>query len=70
MKVTEKTKLEELFKLDGVTDILLSHNFPCVMCPMAKMEMDLLDLGSVCEMYGINKKDLLNEINEFLEKGK
>ena len=66
MKITGKTKLKELFEMKGVTDILLSHNFPCVMCPMAKMEMDILDIGSVCEMYGINKKKLINEINEFI----
>ncbi len=66
MKITDKTKLKKLFEMKEVIDILLSHNFPCVMCPMAKMEMDILDIGSVCKMYGINKKNLINEINEFI----
>jgi len=35
---------------------------------MARMEMDILEIGAVCEMYGIDQISLLEDLNEFLEK--
>lgn len=70
MKITSKTKLRELLENQDITEILINHGFPCVMCPMARMEMDILELGAVCEMYGIDEIDLIEELNSFLKEGK
>lgn len=67
MKITLKTKLKNVLNINGIEEILLKHRFPCISCPMAKMEMDTLEIGSVCAMYGIDEKRLLKEINEFIE---
>ncbi len=68
MKITLKSKLKDVLKIKEVEKILLKHNFPCVSCPMAKMEMDVLEIGAVCSMYGIDDKKLLAEINKHIEK--
>jgi len=67
MKVDEHTKLGKIMKLKGVDKILVKHKVPCVSCPMAKMEIDNLEIGNVCEMYGLKKKELLLEINQLLK---
>lgn len=70
MKITSKTKLKELLEREDIFEILMAHGFPCVTCPMARMEMDFLEVGAVCEMYGINEIDLLEDLNDFLERKK
>ncbi|MDD4049782.1 MAG: DUF1858 domain-containing protein [Candidatus ainarchaeum sp.] len=68
MKITSETKLKELLEREDIFEILMAHGFPCVTCPMARMEMDILEIGAVCEMYGIDQISLLEDLNEFLEK--
>ncbi|MFA5745905.1 MAG: hypothetical protein WCX82_01810 [archaeon] len=67
MKVDEHTKLEKIMKLKGMEKVLVKHKVPCVSCPMAKIEIDNLEIGDVCEMYGLKKKELLLEINQLLK---
>ena len=67
MKVDEHTKLGKIIKLKGIEKILTKHRVPCVTCPMAKMEMDSLEIGHVCSMYGLNEKELLLDINKILK---
>jgi len=67
-KINEKTKIGEIFKIDGAEQILVKHHFPCVHCPMAKMEMDVLEIGQVCQMYRINQEKLLEDLNSFVEQ--
>jgi hypothetical protein len=67
MKVDEHTKLGKIMKLKGINKILEKHKVPCISCPMAKMEIDSLEIGSVCEMYGLKKKELLLDINHILK---
>jgi len=68
MKITSETKLKELLEREDIFEILMAHGFPCVTCPMARMEMDIIAIGAVCEMYGIDQISLLEDLNEFLEK--
>jgi len=68
MKVTPDTKLKEIIETPEVFEILMAHGFPCVTCPMARMEMDFLEVGAVCEMYGIDQISLLEELNDFFKK--
>ena len=32
-------------------------------CPMAQFEMDKLEIGEVCKMYGLNLEKILKELN-------
>lgn len=64
MKITNKTKLKKILEIKGAEKILLKHNFPCVSCPMAKMEMDVLDIKTVCSMYGLDEKKIIDDLNK------
>ena len=66
--ITEKTKLGEVYKLKNGYDILSKYQVPCVTCPYAKLEMDELNLEQIAEMYGIDLKGLLEDLNK--EKNK
>lgn len=67
MKITKDTKLSEIIGKPGAEGILKKHSFPCVSCPFAKMEMEQLKLGEVCEAYGVDAEKLLKELNEKLK---
>ncbi len=60
--ITEKTLLETVFELKGVEKVLVKHSFPCVHCPMARLEMDRLRIGQVCKMYNIDQEALLKDL--------
>lgn len=62
-KITKDTTLAEVLKEPSAKQILAKHNVPCVTCPMAKFEMDQLQLGHICEMYSIDCDKLVNELN-------
>jgi hypothetical protein len=70
MTITLKSKLKDVLKIKGIEDILVKYSFPCISCPMAKMEMDILEIGAICKMYGIDDKKLIKEINDYLKKNK
>lgn len=67
MKVDKHTKLGKIIKLKGMAKILTKHRVPCVTCPIMKMEMDTLEIGRICSMYGLNEKELLLDINSVLK---
>ena len=64
MKITQKTVLADVLKAKNAEKVLAKHNVPCVTCPFAKMEMDKLKIGQICEMYGIDLKKLLSDLNQ------
>jgi hypothetical protein len=64
MKITKDTTLAEVLEVKGAEDILNKHNFPCVSCPMAQMEMNELKIGDVCNNYGIELEPLLEDLNK------
>ena len=68
MKITKKTKLSKIIDEKKFIKILNKYEFPCISCPYARMEMENLDLGSVCEMYDIDAAGLIKELNEKEEK--
>ncbi len=63
-KVTKNTTLAEILEAKNAEEILAENGVPCVSCPMAKFEMDKLQIGQVCKMYGIDEKKLLDELNK------
>lgn len=69
-KITEKTNLSEILKNPKLTEILLKYNLPCLSCPFAKMELENLEIGKVCNLYGIDTQKVLKELNEKLKDEK
>lgn len=65
-KITENATLAEILKLPEADKILAKYNLPCLGCPFAKLEMEDIKIGQICEMYGIDLQELLEELNEKL----
>ena len=42
----------------------MENGVPCLSCPMAAMEIDELEIGNVCKIYGLNLKKILKELNK------
>lgn len=68
MKITRKTKLSKIIDEKKAAKILEKYEFPCISCPFARMEMESLELGSVCEMYDIDADALIKELNGKMDK--
>jgi hybrid cluster-associated redox disulfide protein len=63
-KITKETTLAEIIGISGTEEVLAKHGVPCVTCPYAKMEMDKLKLGEICQMYGVDVDKLLKNLNK------
>ena len=63
-KITIKTTLEKIIKKKGSLEILAKHGVPCISCPMAQFEIDKLEIGKVCKMYGLNLRGILSDLNK------
>ena len=63
MKITQKTFLSKILEQKGAEEILAKYGVPCVSCPFAKFEMDKLEIGQICKMYGLNSQKLLEDLN-------
>ena len=61
--VNENTVLEQILNIQGATEILQKYNLPCLTCPMSAMEMNILKLGEVCNMYGLEMEKILEEVH-------
>jgi len=66
MKVTKKTKLDKLLKNKKAEKILMEEGLPCVFCPFAQHEAGELELGEICERYGIDAGKLIKILNKKL----
>lgn len=62
-KFTRDTTLAEILKEPEAEKILSKYNVPCLGCAFAHIEMETLKIGDVCEMYGIDGKKLIEELN-------
>ena len=63
-KLTAKSTLRELLEHKRGQEVMAKYNVPCLTCPMAAMEMNELQVGQICEMYGIDLVGLLKDINQ------
>jgi hybrid cluster-associated redox disulfide protein len=63
-KITENTTVADILKIPGAEEILAKYNLPCLTCPLAKFEVEKLKIGQVCQIYGLDIKSLLKELNE------
>ena len=64
LSITAETTLATILEIPGAEQILEKYHLPCLHCPMSRMEMGVLQLGQVCEMYGISAGDVLRELNQ------
>lgn len=67
-KVTPKTTLIKILDKKGSEEILARHGVLCLSCPMVSLEIDKLEIGEVCKMYGLNLKEILKDLNSFSTK--
>ena len=63
-KITEKTTLAKIVEKKGADEILNENGVPCLSCPMSQFEIDKLEIGKVCKMYGLNLKKILEQVNK------
>ena len=63
-KVNLKTTLAEILEIPRAEEILAKYKVPCLTCPMAQYEVKLLTIGDICQMYGIDEKALLTDLNK------
>ncbi len=63
-EITEKTTIAKILNIKGSEGILLKYGLPCLHCPMGTYEMKTLKIGEVAKIYGIDIKNLLNELNK------
>ena len=63
-KITKESTLAEILELKGGEEILHKYGVPCMACPMAKFEIDKLQIGQVCKIYGLPEKEILKDLNK------
>ena len=63
-KISSKTTLKNILDKKGAEEVLAKHNVPCISCPMASFELEKLQIGKVCKMYGLKEKELLGDLNK------
>jgi len=60
---TAKTTLKAILENPKAGQILIKHGVPCMSCPYASFELEELEIGKVCEMYGLRLKEILKDLN-------
>ncbi len=63
-KITKNSTLADILKIKNAGEILAKHGVPCVSCPFAKMEMEKLEIGDICKMYGLKLESILKDLNK------
>lgn len=63
-KFTQKSTLADILKAKRAEEVLAKHGVPCVSCPMAKFEIDKLQIGQVCKMYKLDFKAISKDLNK------
>jgi len=65
---TKESTYKDVIANEKAYEILAKHGVPCVTCPMARYEMGNLKLGDISQMYGIDLKALLDDLNKLNNK--
>ena len=60
----EETTLAEILKKDYGKKVLAENGVPCVSCAMAAQEIEILKIGEVADMYGLDKEKIIKELNQ------
>ena len=64
VKITQKTTLEKILEIKGAGEVLMKNGVPCLSCPAASFELDKLEIGQVCKMYGLAAEKIIEELNK------
>ena len=62
-KITAKTTLKEILENPKAYEVLTKHGVPCMSCPYASFELEELEIGQVCKMYGLKTNEILKDLN-------
>lgn len=68
MEITRETLLADLMGHPEVEEVLAKFQVPCLTCPNAQYEMGELQIGTICDSYGIDCEKLLPELNKTVNK--
>ncbi len=60
----ENTTLAEILKTEHGKKVLIENGVPCMSCAMASQEIEVLKIGDVADMYGLDKEKIVKELNE------
>jgi len=63
-KIDRNMTLREILEIKGTEKILAKYKVPCLTCPMAKMELTQLKIGQIADMYKLDLKGILKELNK------
>jgi hypothetical protein len=63
-KITGKTTLAKILENKNAGKILSKYQVPCMACPMVSVEMEKLEIGQICKMYGLPLKKILKDLNK------
>ncbi len=64
----ENSTLKEILETEHGKKVLAENNVPCLSCAMASQEMDILKIGDVADMYGLDKEEIIEKLNKKEEK--
>lgn len=64
MKITFKTTLKDILKIEKGSQILQDNGVPCLSCPMVALELDILTIGEVSQIYQLDLGKILRELNK------
>ena len=56
--------MAKIVEKKGAAEVLNENGVPCLSCPMSQFEIDKLEIGKVCKMYGLNLKKILDGVNK------
>jgi len=59
----ENSTLKEILETEHGKKVLAENGVPCLSCAMASQEIDVLKVGDVADMYGLDKDKIIKELN-------
>ncbi len=62
--INENTTLAKILKTEHGKKVLTENGVPCLSCAFASQEMEFLKIGEVADMYKLDKKKILKELNK------
>jgi hypothetical protein len=65
-KIKKETTLKDIVEIEGAKEVLVKHKVPCLSCPMANFEIEQLEIGKVAEIYGLDLKQILEDLNSLI----
>ncbi len=64
----ENSTLKAILETEQGKKVLAENGVPCLSCAMASQEIEVLKIGDVADMYGLDKEKIIRELNSGKEK--